>query len=775
MRLIVILLFLVFPKIIQAETIIVRNATELNERIRRALPGDILLMSAGEWRDSKIVLEGHGTKTRPIVVAAEIPGSVVLSGNSCLKISGEYITVRNLHFKNGFTTENAVITFRTSSEKLAKNCRITGIVIENFSKPDRMSNDNWVTLWGKYNRVDHCTFINKLNIGPTLIVELTDERSQENYHSIDSNYFKGRQRLGSNGGETMRIGVSKNSLSASRTSVKYNMFERCNGEVEVVSVKSCDNHIAYNTFLECEGGLVLRHGNNNIVEGNYFLGNNKPLTAGVRVINANQKIYNNVFKDLTGEDFRAALAVMNGVPNSLINRYHQVKDADIHHNTFINCNNIEFGVGKDAERTVPPEGVKFRNNLLVAISKPFFTDRNGSGVTFSSNIIGDKAGSSPGPAGFSYASFSVKRNGELMLPEPVAGSGADINKLPLIATVHTGAPWLASVGGASDRKGKTTFLKRQDVANFQSMLNDAAEGDTIVLAETGEYPIQKELKINTKVVVVGSLSPGGKVILVNKSNAALPAFFCIENGGALCIQNISFNGSLEGFGDVKAGIRSSSEPMNRSYRLIIDGCEFYNFNESTFSAFRASKGTYADELIIRNSLFRNISGNAIDLSAEKDDKGIYNAENVTIENCLFKNVLGSALSLYRGGNDESTTGPFLRIDHCTFHEVDNREQGFVLRLPGVQNATITNCIFSNSGQGGRTIYFQEYKRDKLRVDYCSFFQSGKVESFYNNVTGANIFLSDPGFEDVFKGVLRLAPNSSLLNKSDASGPLGSNL
>src|SRR5690606_5082958 len=153
-------------------------------------------------------------------------------------------------------------------------------------------------------------------------------------------------------------------------------------------------------------------------------------------------------------------------------------------------------------------------------------------------------------------------------------------------------------------------------------------------------PIHNELRIGSNVAVIGAAGPEGKPLLVNKTNAVLPAFFTIENGGALCIQNISFNGSLEGFGDVKAGIRSSSAPMNRSYKLIIDGCEFYNFNESTFSGFSASKGTYADELIVRNSLFRNISSNAIDLSSEKDDKGIYNAENVTIENCLFRNILG---------------------------------------------------------------------------------------------------------------------------------------
>lgn len=775
MKLIAILVSLIFTQIIRAETYTVKNAAELNERILTAAPGDIILLAAGEWKDSKIVIDGRGTEKKPIIIAPELPGSVVLSGNSSLKLSGEFITVKNLHFKNGFTTGNEVVAFRTSSKNLASNCRVTGMVIENFSKPDRLSNDNWVALWGKYNRVDHCTFINKLNIGPTLIVELTDERSQDNYHSIDSNYFKGRQRLGSNGGESMRIGVSKNSLSASRTSVKYNVFERCNGEVEVVSVKSGDNYIAYNTFIECEGGLVLRHGNNNTVEGNAFLGNNKPFTAGVRVINSNQKVFHNLFKDLEGEDFRSALAVMNGVPNSLINRYHQVKNADIHHNTFVNCRNIEFGVGKDAERTDPPEGVKFRNNLLVDIQAPFYKDKNGSGITFSSNIVSNGASSSIIPDGFSRGRTTFQKVRDFLVPKAVSGTGADISRLAMISTEQTGAAWLASPGTSSERRNKTIRLERKDAANFQKVLNEAIDGDSIFLIDPGHYSVQEELRINHKITIVGNRSAHQKPILVNTTNTVLPSFFSIGNGATLSIHHIGFNGSLDGHADVKAGIRSSSYPMNLPYNLIIDGCEFYNFNESTFNAFKATKGTYADEVIVRNSLFRNISGNALDLSAEKDDKGIYNAERVVIENCLFTNVLGSALNLYRGGNDESTTGPLLKIDHCTFHEVDNREQGFVLRLPGVQEARITNCIFSYSGQGGRSVYFQEYGRDRLLVDYCNFFRSGKVESFQRKVTGLNIFSVDPAFISPAKGLFNLATDSVLIDKSNSSGPLGSSL
>jgi poly(beta-D-mannuronate) lyase len=49
-------------------------------------------------------------------------------------------------------------------------------------------------------------------------------------------------------------------MSNSRTVVEHNLFQECNGEIEIVSSKSCENTYRYNTFLNCEGAVTLRHG-----------------------------------------------------------------------------------------------------------------------------------------------------------------------------------------------------------------------------------------------------------------------------------------------------------------------------------------------------------------------------------------------------------------------------------------------------------------------------------------------------------------------------------
>jgi len=748
----------------------VHNGKELQLAVAKAKPGDQIIMANGIWKDEILILTANGTAEKPIKVVPETPGGVVISGASNLKISGSYLEIFDLHFNNGYSANGDLIVFKTGNDALANHCRISGFVIENFSQPDRFKNDNWIVLWGKYNRMDHCTIINKINLGPTLIVELNDERSQENYHSIDHNYFKGRQRLGSNGGETMRIGVSRYSLTASKTSIKNNYFEQCNGEVEVLSIKSGQNEISNNTFFECEGSLVLRHGSNNTVSNNVFLGNNKPFTGGVRVINPGHKVFNNVFKDLKGNAFRAALAVMNGVPNSAINRYYQVKDADIFRNTFINCDHIDFGTGKDDERTLAPENVQFRNNLIVTNNKPIITDYNQTGLLVKNNAVSstDKI-TEPG---FENVKTKNKVINGLSLPMPTSNAGADLSKLMLMKSENTGASWYQPKKGSVKLKGKRTVLKLTDVQNIQQVLSNLTDGDTLVFAESGNYKLAGELRINKHLVFMAANKLSEKPVLVSTANTALPALITIENGGSLVLKGLAFSGTFESYAEAQAAIRSTDMPMNMHYNLFIDQCLFYNFNESTSSAVKASKSTFADSLVIKNTVFRNLSGTAIDFSAEKEDKGIYNAEHTIIENCIFTNILGSALNLYRGGNDESTLGPFLTLNQCTFNEVDNRAKGAVLRLIGVQHASILNSIFYKSGQGGSSIKFEEYIADELNVDYCSFYQSGKISSTYEKVSGKFIYGFEPNFMNPSTGNFNLKSNSPLLNQSSKKDRLG---
>lgn len=729
-----------------SETIIVESPAALKVAVHKARPGDVIQLKNGIWNNSTIELQGHGTAKAPITIMPQTPGGVIFSGQSCIQIGGTYLLIKGFHFKDGYSPRREAISFRINNKLLANNCRVSEMVIENYSNPQRFKSDTWITLYGKNNRIDHCTFVNKLNTGPVIIAELDDERSQENEHSIDHNYFKGRQRFGSNGGETIRIGVSRYSLTASRTKIVNNYFERCNGEVEIVSIKSGENQVSFNTFFECEGGLVLRHGSGNIVEGNFFIGNNKPFTGGVRVINPKQKVVNNIFWQLQGNNFRSALSILNGVPNSLINRYYQVKDAEISHNTFFNSGSILFGAGKDAERTLGPENVSFKNNLVITQKNEVYKDANNDkGIVFSDNGL-DESFNGSAPDGFNKVKIKYLKIKGFNLPHDTR-YGADLKKTPLIRKEQTGALWYKPVDPIPLRQPKSFKVAAAQSSEISAIINAALPLDTIILSESGLYKVSAAIAIRKPMVIIAADNLTARPTFVNSSYKSLPAFITIENGGDLLVKGIAFKGTYESFGAVHAGISSTELAMNRPYRLTIDNCEFYDYNESSNSGFRASKGTLADSLVVTNSIFHHMSGSGLDLASEKDDKGMYNAEYILISNCIFSNLLSSAINVYRGGNDESTLGPFVTIDHCTFNQVENREQGTAVRLVGAQQASVTNSNFSYSGQGGRAILFQEYRWDNILVDYCNFYESGKIESFYNKAAGPNIYNVKPQYAD----------------------------
>ena len=764
-------LFIAITYLAKANTIKVNDQTSLNAAIKVAVPGDTILMATGDWKNTKLVFENNGTATSPIVINAEVPGKTRLTGNSSLKFAGNYLVITGLWITDGYS-ENAAIEFRKNDKLLANNCRLTNCVIDNFSKPDRFNSDSWIILWGKNNRIDHCTIGDKLNCGTTLIINLNDARDQQNFHSIDSNHFYKHSPLGSNGGETIRVGVSRYSLTASNTIIEHNYFEHCSGEVEIISVKSCYNKINQNTFFECEGGLVLRHGNHNEVSGNLFIGNNKPHTGGIRVINPDHTIENNLMLNCAGVRFRSALGVLNGVPNSQLNRYFQVKDTKINHNSFINCGSIVFGAGKDNERKAAPQNVLFSNNFIFTHSSLIYEDlNNDGGMIYQSNATNKTyylaVGKTLLPNGLTIVpTKEIEWNG-LRFDYPVGSKiGADLTKVAFVQKEKTGATWF-NPSPEKNRIGNTINVSANHEKDLQKIITSASVNDTIVLTDT-IYKIESAITINKSLCIIAS----GKAELVNVAEKSLPAFITIENGGSLYIKGISFNSAYQSFGDVESAVASSSKNMVTHYTLKMVSCEFFNFNENNYACFKANKSTFADSVVFDKCLFRNMSGSAIDLSSEKEDKGIYNAENVIVRNCIFTNMLSGAINVYRGGNDESTTGPYVTIDHCIFNDVDNREQGCVIKLLGVQYARVINSIFYNCGQGGRSIWFEELGWDNVSVDYCDFYNAGRVESFHGKLLGVNNLKLSPLFTNESDHNFILKINSPLRFKASDKYNIG---
>lgn len=390
-----------FVAICQAEIFNVANADDIETAMETAQPGDTLLMADGVWTNQEIDFVGIGAVDNPITLRPQTPGGVLLTGVSQLRISGDHLVVDGLHFKDG-TIENSdhVVQFRGPLGE-ATNSRFTNSVIESYSGPDLNDKYHYVSLYGQYNRIDNNRFLDQQNIGPQIVAWLDESATPISpHHRIDSNHFGDRPRGWDNGFEAIRLGDSDTSTVDAHIVVENNLFERVDGEIEIISSKSNFNIFRHNTFRESKGTLTLRHGNSATVEGNFFLGNDTEDSGGIRVVGEDHKIINNYIANV-GDEADGAISFAAGIPNTQLNGYAQVKNTVVAHNTIVDVKGaaitFDWGIGSSG-RSLLPTDLTIAGNLISSTSAPLFEGSEGSGYVYTDNIAhGAALGISPRP------------------------------------------------------------------------------------------------------------------------------------------------------------------------------------------------------------------------------------------------------------------------------------------------------------------------------------------------------------------------------------------
>ena len=702
-----------------AETL-VRNQEEYREAVERARPGDVIMLANGTWRDFEILFTGNGEPERPITLTAETKGQVVISGQSNLRLAGSHLVVSGLVFRDGYTPTSAVISFRRTKGEPANHSRVTETVIDRFNNPERHEIDFWVLMFGRHNRFDHNHVEGKGNLGVTMAVRLDGEENQRNHHRIDHNYFGPRPILGSNGGETLRIGTSHYSMSDSLTVVENNVFDRCNGELEIISNKSGGNVFRGNLFMESRGTLTMRHGNNAVVEDNVFLGNGVPNTGGIRVINKGHVVRNNYLHGLTGYRFGAAFTVMNGVPDSPLNRYHQVEDVLMENNSIIECDYVELGGGSDEERSATPIDSTFRSNLV------FNSDGENiirvhddiSGIAFegnASNAVADLLAES----GFANSPIEMQL-GENGLWHPVGAELASVGvrtDLQVLEKDQTGVAWYPKPGREGvPPSGKARRLPSRDegvppsrpgdsrapatvpVSPGEDALFDAvnrAEADSVLDLAPGLYRVRKTIVIDRPLKIRAAQGRGTVSLEFER-----PALFELDDGARLELSGLEISGAASPDMSGNSVIRTSRYSMTSNYSLAVEDCSIIDLDVNySFNFLSVSRNTFADAIRITRSEFSDISGSVISLSREIDDLGRYNGEVIAVIDSRFSNIGGAVVDIYRGGTDESTFGPRLEVRSSVLdsvgHNARNRTAASI-RLLGVQVADIHDNEFIDS-------------------------------------------------------------------------------
>jgi poly(beta-D-mannuronate) lyase len=305
----------------EAKPTTVTSINELQETVANAKSGTTILLKNGTYNEP-CVLKGRGSKEKPIVIQAETIGGVELLNH--VTMEGHYLSLIGFRFK-----DNGGIAVKSGVA-----CRINRCHMNN------LKGAQWLRVDSKSRaiEIDHCLFENKENNREKdrdcqlMRIEVTN--NQESHH-IHHNHFRDIAKGKSgNGYETIQL-ISRGNPKDGETGnmIESNLFERCDGESEIVSVKSNGNVLRGNTFTHCRGELVLRHGHRNVVNRNWFLHG----SGGVRLQGKDQVVVNNYFDGLSGP----GIAMMDGTEDEF---YSRVERALVAHNTLVNCDQA-FQIG----------------------------------------------------------------------------------------------------------------------------------------------------------------------------------------------------------------------------------------------------------------------------------------------------------------------------------------------------------------------------------------------------------------------------------------------
>lgn len=284
------LLALTCTSVVFAETILVSSVAELQSAIDKVKPGTEIRVKDGQYiTETDILIRARGTAKQPVLITAEHAGAVEILGKGGFSLldPATYVTISGFKF-----------THQASKAKSGAGtsfCRWTHNIFENAG------NGEDLTLAGNDQEVDYNTFQNKASMGRFIAVRGHDSQIAQRLH-IHHNYFNNFSQQTGNGAEALQFGLSGFSMSTSNSIVEHNVFERCAGENELISVKASGLVLRYNTIRDCPAQFTLRHGNKNSVYGNYFT-----RTPGLRIFGDDQTVYGNYF-----EDCKPAITIGNG-------------------------------------------------------------------------------------------------------------------------------------------------------------------------------------------------------------------------------------------------------------------------------------------------------------------------------------------------------------------------------------------------------------------------------------------------------------------------------
>lgn len=277
----IIIMWLLYAAPLCAEDIRVSSFDQLREAIEKASPGDVIILVDGVYHATEdIIVNKKGTESKPLTIMAENIGAAEIAGKGGFNIvsPASHIIIKGFRFTHPAS--------RARTGNGTTFCRWTQNVFETPGKGD------YLTIAGSDHQIDHNVFQNKNSMGKFIAIRGEGSQIAERLWIHHNYFYNFENQGGANGAEALQFGLSGLSLSSSNSVVEYNLFEKCHGENELISVKASEVTLRYNTIRDCPAQFTLRHGNRCVVYGNYFFN-----TPGLRIFGDDHIIHSNYFEN----------------------------------------------------------------------------------------------------------------------------------------------------------------------------------------------------------------------------------------------------------------------------------------------------------------------------------------------------------------------------------------------------------------------------------------------------------------------------------------------
>jgi len=374
----------------------VSTSGELHDAVRNAIPGTTIVLADGEYDSTApFVVSIRATIGEPVTIRAANPGKAVITGGACFQVrDSAYVIIQGLRFTN--TGNTAIDLYHCDHIRITRNT---------FALEEDGTELKWLQIRGEdshHHWIDHNDFGPRRDKGMYISASGGSRMSQ--YDLYEYNYFHGSgPSFPRKDGEikAMRIGLSGVSMSDGFNIIQYNLFEHCDANPEIISLKSCRNEVRFNTFRCCEGHLTSRHGHFNRFYGNLFIGDGQRKgMGGFRIYGNDHLIHDNYLENLTDWAVNMDSGGHDGGPDGdiytreVLTAHWRVYRAKVFRNFIVNGPGIAVGGSKP----FGPVGVRVEDNVYRSAAGPFVTERAAADVVFERNRVepaDGKAGTDP--------------------------------------------------------------------------------------------------------------------------------------------------------------------------------------------------------------------------------------------------------------------------------------------------------------------------------------------------------------------------------------------